>query len=87
MAHPLTSAFTIIFLTAQTAVQVGTSVPSSSSSPSASQSTPKSATLDNPNYFEGDLDIPQEMIDAYYEQPKTLHVSFKYSLTALYIRP
>ena len=24
--------------------------------------------LDNPNYFEGDLDIPQAIIDAYYEQ-------------------
>ena len=24
--------------------------------------------LDNPNYFEGDLDISQAIIDAYYEQ-------------------
>ena len=29
---------------------------------------PLESRLDNPNYFEGDLDISQVIIDAYYEQ-------------------
>jgi hypothetical protein len=31
--------------------------------------------LDNPNYFEGDLDISQAIIDAYYEQQSGKDVS------------
>lgn len=31
--------------------------------------------LDDPNYFEGDLDIPQAIIDAYYEQQSEKDVS------------
>lgn len=30
--------------------------------------TPLESRLDNPNYFEGDLDISQAIIDALYEQ-------------------
>ena len=33
------------------------------------------ARLDNPNYFEGDLKIPQEIIDAYYGKHNDTDVS------------
>ena len=33
--------------------------------------------LDNPNYFEGDLDISQLQIDAYYEQQSGKNVRIK----------
>ena len=36
---------------------------------------PTESHLDNPNYFEGDLDIPQEMIDAFYGNPNDTDVS------------
>lgn len=38
--------------------------------------------LDNPNYFEGDLDISQLLIDAYYEQQSGKNVRIKASLFA-----
>ncbi len=37
--------------------------------------TPLESRLDNPNYFEGDLDISQAIIDAYYEQQSGKDVS------------
>ena len=36
--------------------------------------------LDNPNYFEGDLDISQAIIDAYYEQQSGKDVRMVLSL-------
>lgn len=35
---------------------------------SIEEEKPLESRLDNPNYFEGDLDISQVIIDAYYEQ-------------------
>lgn len=34
------------------------------------------SSLDNPNYFEGDLDISQAIINAYYEQQSGKNVLF-----------
>ena len=36
---------------------------------------PTESHLDNPNYFEGDLDVPQEMIDAFYGNSNATNVS------------
>ena len=37
--------------------------------------TPLESRLDNPNYFEGDLDVSQAIIDALYEQQSGKDVS------------
>lgn len=41
-------------------------------------SKPVESRLDNPNYFEGDLDISQATIDAYYETKDGVDVSKLY---------
>ena len=46
---------------------------------------PIESHLDNPNYFEGDLDISQEMIDAFYGKPNDTDVSnIRYIIKRLY---
>ena len=45
--------------------------------------TPLESRLDNPNYFEGDLDISQAIIDALYEQQSGKDVSILFAIQSL----
>ncbi len=97
MQHLLIATFVILLAALSAALPVSVDYIPSSDEPTTSKSlSPSKPTdtlniasnskaienrLDNPNYFEGDLDISQEMIDAYYGNLNKTGVSPKKNST------